>query len=118
MRTYDDGLGSPDNILNKEIPMELIKNYLVSAIRTAVPFAVGQIAQLAATRGINIDTPTLHLLTALIGGIAGIGYYLVVRALEHINHRFGWLLGYAKMPDYSPGGALPQPPHDSGIIGK
>lgn len=80
--------------------MELLKNYLISSIRTAVPMAVGFIVQWFSTKGVTIDTMTLHMLTAAVAGVAGIGYYLLIRALEHVNHRFGWLLGYAKMPTY------------------
>lgn len=80
--------------------MEAIKNYLVSLIRTAVPIIVGSIVAFLATRDIVLDAHALAMLTLFVQGVAGIGYYLVVRGLEHVNARFGWLLGYANMPTY------------------
>jgi hypothetical protein len=96
--------------------MELLRNYIISAIRTGVPLLVGLVAQWAATKGVHLDSDLQHVLAAAIAGVAGMAYYLVMRFLEHINHRFGWLLGYAKMPDYTPGGALPQP--EKPVLGK
>lgn len=81
--------------------MNVLKNYLVSIIRTAVPMLVGAITGWLATRHITLDTDALRFLTLFCEGVAGITYYLVVRALEHFNVRFGWLLGYAHMPTYT-----------------
>lgn len=80
--------------------MEAIQNYLVSVIRTVVPFLVGTIAAWLATKHITLDADSTRFLTLFIEGIAGVTYYLLVRSLEHVNARFGWLLGYAKMPTY------------------
>jgi hypothetical protein len=80
--------------------MDTFKNYLVSLIRTAVPLLVGFVTSWLATRHININQNGVHMLTLAFEGLAGMVYYLVVRVLEHVNYRFGWLLGYAKMPTY------------------
>lgn len=80
--------------------IDAIKNWYVSIIRTAVPFVVATIAGYLATRHVNLDDHTLRVLTLTIEGLAGMSYYMFVRALEHLQYRWGWLLGYAKMPTY------------------
>lgn len=81
--------------------LELLKNYLISAIRTFVPFLVGLITSWLATQGVTLDDNTLGILTLVLQGVFGMLYYLLVRWLEYLNYRFGWLLGYAKMPVYT-----------------
>jgi hypothetical protein len=81
--------------------IELLKNYLISAIRTFVPFLVGLIVSWLATQGVTLDDNTLGIITLVLEGVFGMVYYLLVRWLEHLNYRFGWLLGYARMPVYT-----------------
>lgn len=80
--------------------IDLLKNYMISAIRTAVPFLVGAVATWLAGKGITLNDNARSFLQLVFESVFGMGYYLVVRALEHVNYRFGWLLGYAKMPTY------------------
>lgn len=81
--------------------LELLKNYLISAIRTFVPWLVGLVTSWLATQGITLDDNTLGILTLVLQGVFGVLYYLLVRGLEYLNYRFGWLLGYARMPVYT-----------------
>lgn len=81
--------------------MNTFKNFTVSVIRTLVPTIVGFITAWATTKGLNLSDDTTRVLTLALEGLFGMGYYLVVRWLEHVNDRFGWLLGYAKMPSYT-----------------
>lgn len=81
--------------------MELLKNYLISIVRTAVPFIVGNILSWLATRNITLDMHMQFFLTQTVAAALGLLYYAVIRALEFVNHRWGWLLGYAKMPTYT-----------------
>lgn len=85
--------------------MELFKNYLISAIRTLVPFVVGVVTAWLTRRGITLDDDVVGILTLVLEGLFGMAYYLAVRGLEHLNYRFGWLLGYARMPVYTVSGA-------------
>lgn len=80
--------------------IDLLKNYLISLIRTAVPMLVGGITSWLAAKGVHLNDDGQGLVRMVLEGTFGMFYYLVVRALEHVNYRFGWLLGYAKMPTY------------------
>lgn len=81
--------------------LELFKNYLISSIRTLVPFLVGLLTTWLATKNVVLNDNTVSLVTLLLEGLFGMVYYLIVRGLEHLNYRFGWLLGYARMPVYT-----------------
>lgn len=80
--------------------LAILQNYFISFIRTAVPIIVGAVASWFATKHIILDGNVLDFLTFMFEGLFGMLYYVVVRMLEHLNYRFGWLLGYAKMPTY------------------
>ncbi len=81
--------------------LELLKNYVISSVRTLVPFLVGLLTTWLATKNVRLDDNTVNIVTLVLEGVFGMAYYLVVRGLEHLHYRFGWLLGYAKMPAYT-----------------
>jgi uncharacterized membrane protein len=79
-------------------------NYFVSLIRTWVPLLVGVVLTWLARRyDIVIDeTVSSTTVTAVTGIVTGI-YYAIVRFLEvKVAPGYGWLLGAAKKPAYSP----------------
>jgi hypothetical protein len=61
---------------------------------------VGAVSGWLSTKGVNLNDDSMHLITLVVEGAFGLTYYGIVRGLEHLNYRFGWLLGYAKMPTY------------------
>lgn len=75
-----------------------LRDYLVSVIRTVVPYAVGLgLTWLAVKTGVAIpDEPLKTVLTGLVAA----GYYAAVRAAETRWSWVGWLLGYAVPPAY------------------
>jgi hypothetical protein len=98
--------------------MDVLQTYIISLIRTGVPMAIGFIITWLATRGINLNSDGLKLLTLFLEGATGIAYYGLIRVLELIHYRWGWLLGYAKMPSYEPLSAQdPKPAFDPGSGG-
>lgn len=81
---------------------------VISQIRTWVPLFVGALASWLATRGINLDDTAVQGLVAFLTALLGSLYYLVVRLFEkYVSPKFGWLLGYAKMPIYTVKPKLP-----------
>lgn len=68
-------------------------------IRTLAPFVAGPIAAYLVKRGFNIDEA--EVLTWMIP-VFGYGYYVLVKIIEMYFPKFGWLLGSAKQPSYSP----------------
>ncbi|MEU5383209.1 hypothetical protein [Kitasatospora cineracea] len=81
-------------------------NVYVSLLRTGVPALVGWLVALAARYGLDLDPAAL---AGIVAPAASFVYYAVFRlAEEHLSPKFGWLLGYARPPQY-PGGkaALP-----------
>ena len=81
--------------------LELLKNYLISGIRTLVPSLVGVLTTWLATKNVVLNDNTVSLVTLLLQALFGMVYYLIVRGLEYLNYRFGWLLGFARMPAYT-----------------
>jgi len=75
-----------------------VGDYLVSVIRTVVPYAVGTgLVWLADKTGLTIpDEPAKTIVTGLVAA----GYYAAVRALEARWPFFGVLLGYKAAPEY------------------
>ncbi|GAA0694974.1 hypothetical protein GCM10010193_57100 [Kitasatospora atroaurantiaca] len=73
-------------------------NVYVSLLRTGLPALVGWLVSLAAQHGLDLDPSALSgVLTPLVG----FAYYAVFRlAEEHVSPQFGWLLGYARPPQY------------------
>ncbi len=77
-----------------------MNDYVISNIRTFVPILVGAIVAWLATKNIPLDPKSVDGLIAL--GTSGFTllYYLIIHALEQKWPKFGWLLGYAKTPQY------------------
>lgn len=74
---------------------------IISYIRTGTPVLVGHVAAFLTSRGINLDPTTQLALIEALGGLFTALYYAVARLLEkYASPKFGWLLGYAKMPTY------------------
>ena len=81
-------------------------NVYVSLLRTGVPALVGWLVTLAAGHGLDLDPSAL---SGVLIPAAGFAYYALFRlAEEHVSPKFGWLLGYARPPQY-PGATAPLP---------
>lgn len=97
-----------------------MNNYVTSIIRTWVPLGIGAlITWLSANLGFIIDEESqVGLSIAFTGFVVGL-YYAVVRKLEVQFPQFGWLLGLAKSPGYSPAAPpapAPGPNPDEGVV--
>lgn len=78
-----------------------MNDFAISIIRTLVPSIVGGVLGFLAARGINIDESTATALQTALTGLFTALYYGLVRLLEtKFSDKFGWLLGYAKKPEY------------------
>lgn len=74
-----------------------------SLVRTFVPIIVGAVISFFVTSGIELDPEfegaLFLVVTAVLQGV----YYLAVRLFElYVSPKFGWLLGLAKKPVYTP----------------
>ncbi|MER5642039.1 hypothetical protein ABT095_34520 [Kitasatospora sp. NPDC002227] len=70
----------------------------VSLIRTGIPALVGWLVVLAARIGLDLDPAAL---AGVLAPLAGFVYYSVFRFAEvHLSPGWGWLLGYARPPQY------------------
>ena len=81
---------------------EAINAQIISLIRTFVPVLVGQIITWLATQGVLDATGEISalLITAFTLVFTTV-YYVLARYLEtFVSTKFGWLLGYAKAPEY------------------
>lgn len=79
-----------------------MKDFVTSFIRSVVPAIVATVGAFLAARGIHIDDTGMAGLTAALTGLFYATYYSVIRLFEiHVSPKFGWLLGYAKMPVYT-----------------
>ncbi|MFD7769871.1 hypothetical protein [Streptomyces sp. NPDC059787] len=73
-------------------------NLYVSFLRTVVPAVVGWLVALAADYGLSLDAQAL---SGVLTPLAASCYYAVFRLAEHyVSPQFGWLLGYARPPQY------------------
>lgn len=73
---------------------------LASLIRTAVPVIVGAVVGLLVKVGMEDLAPVVENAATTIITVA---YYAVARVLEErVGPAWGWLLGYAKAPSYTP----------------
>ncbi|MEV7936593.1 hypothetical protein AB0O82_10660 [Kitasatospora sp. NPDC088264] len=81
-------------------------NVYVSLLRTGVPALVGWLVALAGRYGLDLDPGAV---AGVLAPASGFLYYAIFRfAEEHISPQFGWLLGYARPPQYEAGkAALP-----------
>ncbi len=74
---------------------------IISYIRTGVPILVGHVAGFLTSRGVELDPNTQLALIEALGGLFTALYYALARLLEkYVSPKLGWLLGYAKMPQY------------------
>ncbi|MEU8919525.1 hypothetical protein AB0D10_01140 [Kitasatospora sp. NPDC048545] len=81
-------------------------NVYVSLLRTGVPALVGWLVALAARYGLDLDPAAL---AGVVAPLASFAYYAVFRVAEvYLSPRWGWLLGYARPPQY-PGGKVALP---------
>lgn len=76
-------------------------NTLPAFIRTSVPLLVAAGVTFLAQHGIVLDTVTSDALGVVLGGIAGVLWYGLVRVLEARWPQLGVLLGYAATPTYT-----------------
>ncbi|MFJ4684699.1 hypothetical protein [Streptomyces sp. NPDC088789] len=73
-------------------------NFYTSLLRTGVPAAAGWLVALGLQYGLYLDESAV---TGVLTPAAIVAYYGVFRlAEEHLSPRFGWLLGYARPPEY------------------
>jgi Zn-dependent protease with chaperone function len=73
-------------------------NLYVSLIRTGIPALVGWLVALASRHGLGLDGQALN---EVLVPVAAFCYYAAFRlAEEYVSPRFGWLLGYARPPQY------------------
>lgn len=81
---------------------ETINAQFISLIRTFVPLLVGQIITWLAAQGILDATGEISaLLITELTLVFTTAYYALARYLEtFVSAKFGWLLGYAKAPEY------------------
>lgn len=79
-----------------------VNDQIASYIRTITPVFVGQIMTWLAAAGVLDETGEISGL--LISGFTLLftaAYYIVARLLEtFVSEKFGWLLGFAKSPEY------------------
>lgn len=77
-----------------------------SIVRTAVPWLVGIIVSALAHFRIEVGNGTVELFVdGLLAFVVGLAYYVGARLLEIFhNSKWGWLLGFAKSPQYLPKG--------------
>lgn len=85
-------------------------NTAPALIRTLVPIVVGAVLAWLASRGLDLtayENAVNVYLPPVLGGL----YYAAVFALEKRWPAFGWLLGYARQPQYvdETGAAVPPP---------
>lgn len=76
-------------------PRKAIQNFIMSMIRTYVPYAVSAFAAWMASRwDFILDEQTKTGLVLFIAGVVFGIYYFVVRLLEtYVAPKFGWFLG-------------------------
>lgn len=71
-----------------------------SLIRTLVPFLVGIVGSWLARHGLGINDDAL---SAVLVGVIGYLWYVVARFGEvYSSSKWGYILGLAKAPGYSP----------------
>lgn len=79
----------------------MIQNYVISHIRTLVPYAVGLLVSwLAIHFSIVLDPQTEALLASVSTFVLGSGFYALVRLLEAKWPSLGVLLGVPVKPRY------------------
>ena len=83
-------------------PNRLTAGIGTSIVRTIVPVVVGIIITALANAGLDLSE---GLVTEVVATVVITAYYAIVRLLEtRVAPAWGWLLGVAKVPEYSPMG--------------
>lgn len=73
-------------------------NLYVSLLRTGVPAIAGALVAFALRYGLDLNASAL---TEVLTPLAAFLYYGAFRLAEtQLSPRFGWLLGYARPPQY------------------
>lgn len=92
-----------------------VRDLAASILRSTVAAGVGTVlAYIAQRTGIVVDETTHNGLVQGFTFIVIALYYIVVRSLETKVPAFGWLLGLAKLPNYSsPVNTVPDVASDS-----
>ena len=72
-----------------------------SLVRTYSPWLVGTVVGWLSTLGVPLDDGLKPALITLVSLLAGALYYLILRVLERLKPKFGWLLGSAQQPGYA-----------------
>lgn len=79
-----------------------MSDLVISGIRTAVPLAVGWLAALLLSLGVEVDAGTQAALVTGLGNLLALGYYALARWAENRWPRqLGWLLGWKATPNYT-----------------
>lgn len=80
---------------------KLLNDYIVANLRTIVPVVIGTILAWLAEKGISFEVST-NVMTIITATVIS-AYYALFAALERfVSRRFGWFLGLAKPPTYTP----------------
>lgn len=77
-----------------------MSDYLVSIIRTNIPYIVSALGSFLAIRGVELSDEAKTGLTAFLTWLIGTLYYAIVRHVEKNNPEAGRLLGVASKPKY------------------
>lgn len=77
-----------------------MKDLVMSLIRTWAAMLAGAAVAWAVRQGLLTDSSVAQPLTEVLTVAFGAVYYLVVRLLERINPKAGWLLGVPHPPVY------------------
>lgn len=73
-------------------------NLYASLLRTGIPALVGWLFALSTRYGLELDSTAL---TGVLTPVCIFVYYAVFRLAEkYLSPRFGWLLGFARPPEY------------------
>lgn len=95
---YEDEVVEEDPFHNE--PNALTAGIGTSVVRTVVPLIVGLIITYATKAGFDISEAVVQ--DAVYAGVVTLYYVLVRLAETHLSPKWGWLLGQAKVPTYSP----------------
>lgn len=77
-----------------------MKDLSKSIVRTVVPYLVGAVVTLAASKGFHLSEEVQANLDGLLTFVVGTLYYMVIRKAEETFPRLGWLLGTPTAPTY------------------
>ena len=72
-----------------------------SLVRTYSPWIVGTVVGWLSTFGVPLDDELKPAMLTLVMLLTGAIYYLIIRVLERLKPKFGWLLGSTQQPTYA-----------------